>query len=61
VLSYWIPASHIHRPWIWRRHVPLKHRLTFNGLLSVISQKTELIFSMLLVQMKPVWGSIILD
>jgi hypothetical protein len=30
------------RPWRWRRHVPPKHRFTFNGLHGVISQKTEL-------------------
>jgi hypothetical protein len=28
--------------WIWRRYVPPKRRLTFNGLHGVISQKTEL-------------------
>jgi hypothetical protein len=30
------------RPWRWRRHVPRKRWLTFNGLHGVISQKTEL-------------------
>jgi hypothetical protein len=29
-------------PWRWRQHVPLKRWLTFNGLHSIISQKTEL-------------------
>jgi hypothetical protein len=28
--------------WKWRRHVPRKHRLTFNRLHSIISQKIEL-------------------
>jgi hypothetical protein len=27
--------------WRWRKHVPRKHQLTFNGLHCVISQKTE--------------------
>jgi hypothetical protein len=31
------------RSWKWRRHVPPKHRLTFNGLHGVISQKTALL------------------
>jgi hypothetical protein len=30
------------RPWRWRRHVPLKSWLIFNGLHGVISPKTEL-------------------
>jgi hypothetical protein len=29
------------RPWKWRRHVPQKRQLTFNGLHGVISQKIE--------------------
>jgi hypothetical protein len=29
------------RPWRWRRNVPPKHRLIFNGFFSVISQKIE--------------------
>jgi hypothetical protein len=29
----------IFRPWRWRRNVPQKHRLTFNGLHGVLSQK----------------------
>jgi hypothetical protein len=28
-------------PWRWRRHVPLKRRLTFKGLYGVTCQKTE--------------------
>jgi nitrate reductase gamma subunit len=34
--------SYSYRPWRWRRHVPPKRRLTFNGLRGVISQKVEL-------------------
>jgi hypothetical protein len=29
-------------PWRWRRHVPLKRRLAFNGLHCVVPQTTEL-------------------
>jgi hypothetical protein len=38
LLSRWF----IFQPLRWRRHVPLRHCLTFNGLHSIISQKTEL-------------------
>jgi hypothetical protein len=34
-----LPLLLILRPWTWRRRVPPKRRLTFNGLHSVISQK----------------------
>jgi hypothetical protein len=34
------------RSWRWRRQVPPKRRLTFNGLHRVISLKTELFFSL---------------
>jgi hypothetical protein len=40
--SRWQAAWLILRPWRWRRHVPQKRRLNFNGLHDVISQKTEL-------------------
>jgi hypothetical protein len=30
------------RPWRWRRHIPPKRRLTFNGLHGIVSQKIEL-------------------
>jgi hypothetical protein len=30
------------QPWRWRRHIPPKRQLTFNGLQNVISQKIEL-------------------
>jgi hypothetical protein len=39
LLSRWFLARLILRPWRWRRQVPLKRRLTFNGLQGVISQK----------------------
>jgi hypothetical protein len=39
------------RPWKWRRHVPPKHRLTFNGLHGVISQKTVLFASTLVTKL----------
>jgi hypothetical protein len=42
LLSLWSLVLLILRPWRWRRHVPLKRRLTFNGLHDVISQKIEL-------------------
>jgi hypothetical protein len=37
--SLWILAGIILHPWRWRRHVPPKLQLTFNGLHGVISQK----------------------
>jgi flagellar biosynthesis protein FliQ len=40
--SCWFLAWLIPWPWRWRRHAPLKCQLTFNGLHSIISQKTEL-------------------
>jgi hypothetical protein len=48
--SVWLLLSHwpILRPWRWRRHVPPKRRLTFNGLHGITSQKlTLLIFQQL--------------
>jgi hypothetical protein len=39
--SCWFLVRLILRPWRWRRHVPPKHRLIFNGLHDVISQKIE--------------------
>jgi hypothetical protein len=39
--SWWFLTWLILWPWRWRRHVPLEHRLTFNGQHSFISQKTE--------------------
>jgi hypothetical protein len=39
--SRWFFARLILRPWRWKRHVPQKRRLTFNGLHGVISQKIE--------------------
>jgi hypothetical protein len=42
LLSGWFRAQHILQPWIWRRYVAPEHRLTFNGLQGVISQKLEL-------------------
>jgi hypothetical protein len=41
-LSRWFLARHIFRPWRWRRYVPPKRRLTFNGLHSIMSQKMVL-------------------
>jgi hypothetical protein len=37
----WFLAWPILRPWKWKRHVPPKRRLFFNGLHGVISQKKE--------------------
>jgi hypothetical protein len=42
LLSRWFLARLIYRPRRWRRYVPPKHRLTFNALQGVISQKTVL-------------------
>jgi hypothetical protein len=42
LLPRWYLAWLILRPWAWRRHVPPKRRLTFNGLHGVISQKIVL-------------------
>jgi hypothetical protein len=42
LLSLWFLAWLILRSRRWRRHVPPKCRLTFNGLHGVISQKREL-------------------
>jgi hypothetical protein len=42
LLSRWFLYWLIFRPWRWRRHVPLKRRLSFNGLHGVISHKIEL-------------------
>jgi hypothetical protein len=39
--SCWFFDWLIVRPWRWMRHVPLKLRLTFNGLYSIISQKVK--------------------
>jgi hypothetical protein len=36
-LSLWFLAWLIFRPWRWRRHIPRKRRLTFNGQNGVIS------------------------
>jgi hypothetical protein len=44
-----ITAWLILRPWRWRRHIPLKRRLTFIGLHGLISQKTELFLSLFCV------------
>jgi hypothetical protein len=38
------------QPWRWRRHVPPKRRLTFNGLHGVLSQKIQSF------TVYPVWG-----
>jgi hypothetical protein len=42
LLSGWFLAWLIILSWTWRRYVPLKRRLTFNGLHGVISQKIAL-------------------
>jgi hypothetical protein len=42
LLSRWFLARLILRSWRWRRYVPQKRRLTFNGLHGVIAQKTVL-------------------
>jgi hypothetical protein len=42
--SCWFLAWLIFQPGNWRRHVPPKSRLTFNGLYDVVSQKVEEFF-----------------
>jgi hypothetical protein len=41
--SCWFLAWRILQHWRRRRHVPPKHRLTFNGLHGITSQKTDLL------------------
>jgi hypothetical protein len=41
-VSRWFLSRVILELWRWRRHIPPKHLLTFNGLHEVISQKIEL-------------------
>jgi hypothetical protein len=41
LLACWFLAWLIHRTWRWRRHVPSKCQLTFNGLHGVISEKIK--------------------
>jgi hypothetical protein len=43
--SRFFRAWHSLEPWRWRRHVPRKHRLKFDRLHGVISQKTEIFVS----------------
>jgi hypothetical protein len=43
-------VSQLIRPWRWRRSRPLKHRLTFNGLQSIIPQKTVLFITITAVR-----------
>jgi hypothetical protein len=40
-LSLWFLAWFIHRNWRWKHRILSKGKLTFNGLHSIISQKTE--------------------
>jgi hypothetical protein len=42
LLPRWFLPRFILLPWRWRRHVPLKRRVTCNGLHGVISQKIVL-------------------
>jgi hypothetical protein len=44
LLPRWFLARLILRPWRWRVYVPLKRRLTFNGLHGVITQKIVLLY-----------------
>jgi hypothetical protein len=44
LLSRWFLAWHTLRPWRWRRHVPPKRRLIFNGLCGVKTQKIQLFY-----------------
>jgi hypothetical protein len=56
LLSRWFLAWLIPQPWRWRRHVPPKRRLTFNGLHGVISKKTELFrFFILTILSSGIW------
>jgi hypothetical protein len=48
--SHWFLAWLALRPWRWRWHVLLKCRLTFDGLHSIILQKTELLIVLLSLQ-----------
>jgi hypothetical protein len=43
LISLWFLVRLIPRLWRWRRYVPPKRRLTFNGLHSSVFQKTECI------------------
>jgi hypothetical protein len=44
--------------WRWRRYVPLKRRLTFNGLHRVIYQKRALLNIIIIMHLYPeIWGS----
>jgi hypothetical protein len=42
LLPSWFLASLSLPPWRWRKHVPSKNRLTFNGLYSVMCQKIQI-------------------
>jgi hypothetical protein len=48
LVSRWFLACLILRTWRWRRNVPPKRRLTFDGLHGVISQKIELFIYIIL-------------
>jgi hypothetical protein len=57
--SCWFLACLILLSWRWRRRVPQKHRLTFNELHSVISQKIQLFIATALGTSNPTsWQSI---
>jgi hypothetical protein len=48
--THWFLAQLFLRTWRWRRYIPPKRRLTFNGLYGVISQKI-VIFNLLMVSL----------
>jgi hypothetical protein len=49
----WLFAWPILRPWRWRRNVPPKLRLTFNGLHSIVSKKIWLFINIAVRTSKP--------
>jgi hypothetical protein len=54
--SCWFLALYILWPWRWRWHVSLKHLLTFNRLLGIISQDIKLFFNFLIWALFFLWS-----
>jgi hypothetical protein len=53
--KYQREASSNLRPWRWRRHVPPKRRLIFNGLQGVIPRKIEFLITRTARTWSPTW------
>jgi hypothetical protein len=51
----WFLPRRILRPWRWRRCVPLKRRLTFNGLHGILSQKIVSFITTTVRTSNPTW------